>query len=65
MALTRSDISASVEELDRFSAELERLNMGALWAGLDPATMAKPQAVAHVLRSLDLLRQEPLPGEWG
>ena len=32
MALTRSDIKASAEDLEQFTTDLQRLSLGALWA---------------------------------
>jgi gentisate 1,2-dioxygenase len=56
MVLARSDIIASAEDLQSFSAELDRLSVGALWASQRPREATsrdepvepKPRAVGHV-----------------
>src|SRR5438874_4836711 len=61
MALTRSDIVASAEELEQFSRELQRFSVGALWSSQDlgatmrrPKVEPKPQAVPYVWHWKDL-----------
>jgi gentisate 1,2-dioxygenase len=61
MALTRSDIVASAEELEQFSKELQQFSVGALWSSQDlgatmrrPKVEPKPQAVPYVWHWKDL-----------
>src|SRR5260370_79389 len=54
MVLARSDIAASREDLERFSTDLQRLSVGALWAAQEAgAPRAEPvepksRAIGHV-----------------
>src|ERR1051326_8490480 len=64
MTLARSDIMASVEDMERFSTDLERLSVGALWADQqrdaarrDEPVQPKPQAIGHVWHWRDLRTQ--------
>ncbi len=65
MVLARSDIVASADELQRFSTDLERLSVGALWASREtpPATERdlpiepKPRAIPHVWHWTELRPQ--------
>ena len=61
MALTRSDIEASTEELKRFYEELHGVGLGALWTSTPPANRVgvrnsepKPHAVPYVWHWRDL-----------
>jgi gentisate 1,2-dioxygenase len=61
MALIRSDIEASTDELKRFYEELHDVGLGALWTSAPPANRAgprisepKPHAVPYVWHWRDL-----------
>ena len=45
MTLTRSDITASAEDLDRFSRDLQQLSVSALWANQTQPRPAAPESV--------------------
>jgi gentisate 1,2-dioxygenase len=64
MTLTRSDITASADELEQFQQALQQLSVGALWANQASASRLagapiepKPQAIPYVWHWLDLRPQ--------
>jgi gentisate 1,2-dioxygenase len=71
MTLTRSNIVASPEDMQQFSAALQRLSVSALWSGQPAQAEASrgaplepsPQAVGHVWHWKDLRPQALRAGE--